>query len=99
MEDREVKSFVGDEKRELSLTQAKINARESYGEGYNGDRMCRAALIRISRNLASGDGWGLLVSGFEMKPYACLSGTREPGAREVLCRTALCKAAHACVNL
>ena len=55
LEERKVKAFVGDEKRELSLIQAKINARESYGEGYNGDRMCRVALIRISQNFVSGD--------------------------------------------
>ena len=97
--EREVREFVADEKRELSVTLAKINARESYGEGYNGDRMCRAVLFRISQNLAPGDGWGLSVSRFEMKPYSSLSATRESGAREVLCRTALCKALHAYVNL
>ena len=51
VEKREVKAFVGDEKREVSLIQAKINACESHGEGYNGDRECRATLIEFLRIL------------------------------------------------
>ena len=53
--ERELRALVADEKTELSVVEAKIKARETYGEGYNGARMCLDPLIRISRNLAPDD--------------------------------------------
>lgn len=53
--EREVRALVADEKTELSVVEAKIKARETYGEGYNEDRICMDPLIRISRNLAPDD--------------------------------------------
>ena len=38
--EREVREFVAGEKRELSVPEAKINARESYGEGYIMETAC-----------------------------------------------------------
>jgi len=33
--ERELRALVADEKTELSVVEAKIKARETYGEGYN----------------------------------------------------------------
>jgi hypothetical protein len=43
----------------LSVIEAKIKERELCGEVYNGSRLCKEPLIRISRSLSSGD-----VAGF-----------------------------------